>query len=72
MKRWVDRVPGGMMLLPLFFGGLLRTLFPHVFAADNTILRTSFTGGPMTGAVPFLAASGSRRPLREDALARST
>lgn len=56
MKRWVDRVPGGMMLVPLFFGALLRTLFPHVFAADNTVFRTSFTGGLFTGAVPFLAA----------------
>lgn len=55
MKRWVDRVPGGMMLVPLFFGAILRTVFPHVFANDNTIFRTSFTGGLLTGAVPFLA-----------------
>ena len=56
MKRWLDRVPGGMMLVPLVFGALLRTLFPHIFANDNTVFRTSFTGGLLTGATPFLAA----------------
>lgn len=56
MKRWVDRVPGGMMLVPLLVGAILRTVFPAVFAADNTVFRTSFTGGLLTGAVPFLAA----------------
>jgi 2-keto-3-deoxygluconate permease len=44
------------MLVPLCFGALLRTFFPHVFADTNTVFRTSFTGGLLTGAVPFLAA----------------
>jgi 2-keto-3-deoxygluconate permease len=45
-----------MMLVPLCIGALLRTFWPNVFASDNTIFRTSFTGGLLTGAVPFLAA----------------
>jgi 2-keto-3-deoxygluconate permease len=56
VKRWLDRVPGGMMLVPLCIGALLRTLWPNLFASDNTLFRTSFTGGLLTGAVPFLAA----------------
>ena len=56
MKRWIDRVPGGMMIVPLFLGALLRTVFPHIFDKGNTVFQTSFTGGLLTGAVPFLAA----------------
>ncbi len=44
------------MIVPLFIGALLRTLFPHIFDKGNTIFQTSFTGGLLTGAVPFLAA----------------
>ena len=56
MKRWVDKVPGGMMLIPLLIGALLRTLFPDVFSSTNTIFRSSFTGGLLTSATAFLAA----------------
>jgi len=56
VKRWVDRVPGGMMLVPLCVGALLRTFFPHLFASTNDVFRPSFTGGLLTGAIPFLAA----------------
>lgn len=56
MKRWVDAVPGGLMLVPLAAGALLRTLFPHIFADDNTVFKTSFTGGLLTSATAFLAA----------------
>jgi 2-keto-3-deoxygluconate permease len=56
MKRWIDAIPGGMMLVPLLFGALLRTLFPHIFAGENVVFRTSFTGGLLTSSVGFLAA----------------
>jgi 2-keto-3-deoxygluconate permease len=56
MKRWIDAIPGGMMLVPLLFGALLRTLFPQVFAGENVVFRTSFTGGLLTSSVGFLAA----------------
>jgi 2-keto-3-deoxygluconate permease len=41
MKRWIDKIPGGMMLVPLLLGALLRTLFAHIFNDTNTIFRTS-------------------------------
>lgn len=56
MKRWIDKIPGGMMLVPLLLGALLRTLFPHIFSDSNTIFRTSFTGGLLTSSSGFLAA----------------
>jgi 2-keto-3-deoxygluconate permease len=55
MKRWLDKIPGGMMLVPLLLGALLRTLFPHIFSDGNAIFRTSFTGGLLTSSAGFLA-----------------
>ena len=44
------------MFVPLLLGALLRTFWPRLFADDNAVFRTSFTGGLFTGAIPFLAA----------------
>jgi len=56
MKRFIDRVPGGMMLVPLLIGAIVRTLVPTAFSGDDPIFKSSFTGGLLTGAIPFLAA----------------
>ncbi|WP_407313992.1 2-keto-3-deoxygluconate permease [Desulfosporosinus sp. SB140] len=49
IKRTLERVPGGMMLIPLLLGAIIKTWFPSV------IKLPSFTGGLMTGAIPILA-----------------
>lgn len=54
IKRMIDKVPGGMMIIPLLVGAVLRTVFPHL--ADNTVFKGSFTGGLMTSASALLAA----------------
>src|SRR5689334_1639708 len=50
IKRTIERVPGGMMIVPLFTGAILRTLFPDVPKTFG-----SFTGALFTGALPILA-----------------
>ncbi|MBP2637443.1 MAG: kdgT [Firmicutes bacterium] len=50
IKQSIERVPGGMMIIPLFIGALLNTFFP---AFGKTF--GSFTGALMTGAMPILA-----------------
>lgn len=50
IKRAIDKIPGGMMLIPLFIGALCHTLFP---GAGKYL--GSFTQGLMTGTVPILA-----------------
>jgi 2-keto-3-deoxygluconate permease len=54
LKRALDKVPGGMMIIPLLIGAIIRTLFPHLI--DNTVFKGSFTGGLMTGSLALLAA----------------
>ncbi|WP_067934476.1 2-keto-3-deoxygluconate permease [Alicyclobacillus kakegawensis] len=54
IKRAIDKVPGGMMLIPLLIGAILRTLFPNL--GDNTVFTSSFTGGLFTGTLALLAA----------------
>lgn len=54
LKRSIDRIPGGMMILPLLLGAVIRTIFPNL--PDNTVFKSSFTGGLLTSAGALLAA----------------
>lgn len=50
IKRAIDKIPGGMMLVPLFLGALCHTLAP-----EGGKYLGSFTNGLMSGTVPILA-----------------
>jgi 2-keto-3-deoxygluconate permease len=50
MKRAIERVPGGMMLVPLFTGATITTLWPGIGQYFG-----SFTGALFSGALPILA-----------------
>ena len=50
IKRAVERVPGGMMIIPLAIGAVINTLAPHA-----GVFFGSFTGALFTGSLPILA-----------------
>ncbi|MGW5359537.1 2-keto-3-deoxygluconate permease [Actinopolymorpha pittospori] len=50
LKRAIERVPGGMMIVPLFVGAIIATIWPG--AGDYF---GSFTGALFTGSLPILA-----------------
>src|SRR6476620_11108672 len=50
IKRAVERVPGGMMIVPLLIGSLIATFLPGMPKCFG-----SFTGALFTGALPILA-----------------
>ncbi|MCZ8520796.1 MULTISPECIES: 2-keto-3-deoxygluconate transporter [Paenibacillus] len=50
IKKALDKIPGGMMLVPLFLGAVVHTFWP-----DSGKYFGSFTNGLMTGTVPILA-----------------
>jgi 2-keto-3-deoxygluconate permease len=50
IKRTVERIPGGMMIVPLFLGAIVTTLAPNTAKTFG-----SFTGALFTGALPILA-----------------
>ena len=50
IKRTIERIPGGMMIVPLFAGALIRT-----FAPGTPGFFGSFTGALFTGALTILA-----------------
>lgn len=50
LKRSIERVPGGMMVVPLSCGALFAT-----FAPETPAFFGSFTGALFTGALPLLA-----------------
>ena len=50
IKRTIERVPGGMMIVPLFVGAIIRTLAP-----GTPTFFGSFTGALFTGALTILA-----------------
>lgn len=54
IRATLNRIPGGMMLIPLLIGALIRTFLPGLF---NIIeFKSSFTGGLLTGSSALLAA----------------
>src|SRR5919204_645185 len=50
IKRTIERVPGGMMIVPLFVGAIIRMLAP-----GTPQFFGSFTGALFTGALTILA-----------------
>src|SRR5947209_496722 len=50
LKQTLDRIPGGMMLVPLLIGCIVST-----FAPDVPKRLGSFSGALFTGAIPILA-----------------
>jgi len=50
IKRAINKIPGGMMLIPLFIGALC-----HTFSPGAGKYFGSFTNALMTGTVPILA-----------------
>ncbi|HAM9711506.1 2-keto-3-deoxygluconate permease [Escherichia coli] len=50
IKRSIEKIPGGMMLVPLFLGALCHTFSPVAGKYFG-----SFTNGMITGTVPILA-----------------
>ena len=50
IERTVERIPGGMMIVPLFLGAIVNTLAPNTAKTFG-----SFTGALFTGALPILA-----------------
>ncbi|MCY7781309.1 MULTISPECIES: 2-keto-3-deoxygluconate permease [Bacillus] len=52
IKAAIDKIPAGLMLVPLFIGSLIRTLFPEAF--ESQTFTHSFTGGLLTGTTALL------------------
>jgi 2-keto-3-deoxygluconate permease len=50
IMKTIERIPGGLMLVPLFLGAIIHTLAP-----GSGEYFGSFTNGLMTGTVPILA-----------------
>lgn len=50
IMKTIERIPGGLMLVPLFLGAIIHTLAP-----GSGEYSGSFTNGLMTGTVPILA-----------------
>ncbi|PAD34704.1 2-keto-3-deoxygluconate transporter [Terribacillus saccharophilus] len=50
IMKTMERIPGGLMLVPLFLGAIINT-----FAPNSAEYFGSFTGGLMTGTIPILA-----------------
>ncbi|WP_413722603.1 2-keto-3-deoxygluconate transporter [Sodalis sp. RH24] len=49
IKQSLDKIPGGLMLVPLFIGAIINTFYPHAGAYFG-----SFTNGILKGTVPIL------------------
>lgn len=63
LKRWIESVPGGMMMVPLVCGSVIATVAPNAGGYFG-----SFTGALFTGSLPVLAVfyvcMGATIPVR--------
>lgn len=50
IKAAIEKIPGGMMVVPLFIGALINTIFP-----DTATFFGGFTGAMLTGTASILA-----------------
>lgn len=50
IKKTIDRIPGGLMLVPLILGAVVKTFFPWAGSYFG-----SFTNGLISGTLPILA-----------------
>lgn len=50
IKHYIERIPGGMMVVPLFIGALINSLYPQILEIGG------FTTGIAKGAVPLIGA----------------
>jgi len=57
IKQSIERIPGGMMIVPLLLGAAINTLFPGL---GKTL--GSFTNAWMTGSLPILSVPAIRQP----------
>ena len=57
IKRAIERVPGGLMVVPLLTGAMFATFFPAMPQFFG-----SFTGALFTGALPILAVFFATSP----------
>src|SRR3954470_17404890 len=44
IKRTVEKVPGGLMIVPMIIGSIIITLFPHAGEFFGSFTRALFTG----------------------------
>jgi len=58
IKRSIERIPGGMMIVPLFTGAILHTLFPKLPQYYGSFTGALFTG-PLTILAVFYVCMGS-------------
>ena len=62
IKALIEKVPGGMMVIPLLFGVLLNTFFPEVLAIGGLTTAIAEGAAPLIGA--FLLCMGAGINLR--------
>jgi 2-keto-3-deoxygluconate permease len=67
IKATIDKIPGGMMVVPLFIGVIFNTFFPSVLNIGGLITSLAHGSGALIGA--FLLCMGAGINFRSTAMA---
>lgn len=58
LKATIERIPGGMMIIPLFIGVLLNTFFPQILKIGGLTTSLANGSGALIGAFLFCMGAG--------------
>jgi 2-keto-3-deoxygluconate permease len=62
IKATIDKVPGGMMVIPLILGAIIKTLFPDLLRIGG--FTTAITGNPLAILGVFLVCMGASMDIK--------
>lgn len=58
IKRSIEKIPGGMMVVPLFLGVLMNTFFPNALEIGGLTTKLVHGSGPLIAAFLFCMGAG--------------
>ena len=72
IKRGIEKIPGGMMVVPLLLGAIINTFFPQALQIGGFTTAIAKGAGPLIGVFLFCMGAGMRFKAAPKAILRGS